>query len=69
MNLAIEKQPLKYLVCALLAVVTFAAFASVGNNDFIAFDDRQYIVDNVNLQHGFSGAVIKWAFTAFYSSL
>jgi Flp pilus assembly protein TadD len=68
MNQAVQKQLLKYLICALLAVVTFAAFASVGNNDFIAFDDRQYIVDNVNLQHGFSGAAIKWAFTAFYSS-
>ncbi len=68
MNQATPTPFLKYLVCALLAIITFAAFASIGNNGFIAFDDRQYIVDNLNLQQGFSGATIKWAFTAFYSS-
>ena len=68
MNQAAQKQLLKYLICALLAGITFAAFAYVAECAFIAFDDRNYIVGNSDIQHGFSWAAVKWAFTAFHSN-
>ncbi len=68
MNQAAQKQFLKYLICALLAGITFTAFAFVANCAFIAFDDRNYIVGNSDIQHGFSWAVVKWAFSAFHSN-
>src|ERR1700722_17819843 len=68
MNRAVQKQLLKYLICALLAGITFAAFAFVANCVFIAFDDRSYVVGNAHIQHGFSWTAIKWAFNAIYSN-
>jgi protein O-mannosyl-transferase len=68
MNQAAQKQLLKYIVCVLLAGVTFAAFASITNHAFISFDDRDYIVTNAHIQQGFSWDSIKWAFQTFHSN-
>jgi Flp pilus assembly protein TadD len=68
MNPALQKSFLKYLVCLALAVITFIAFLYVGYCEFIALDDRSYIVGNSHVQEGFSWNSIKWAFTAFYSN-
>ena len=68
MNPALQKSFLKYLVCLALAVITFTAFHYVGHCEFIALDDRSYIVGNSHVQEGFSWNSIKWAFTAFYSN-
>jgi tetratricopeptide (TPR) repeat protein len=68
MNQARQKQLLKYLICLLLAVITFAAYASVANCVFVAFDDRNYIIGNLDIQQGFSWHSIKWAFSSFYSN-
>jgi Flp pilus assembly protein TadD len=68
MNPAVQKQWLKYGVCVLLAVVTWAAFARVANDSFIPFDDLDYITLNTHIQHGFTWGAIKWAFTAVYAS-
>ena len=68
MNQAVPNPYLKYLVCVLLAGITFAAFAPVAHYSFIALDDRSYVVGNSHIQHGFSWAAIKWAFNAIYSN-
>jgi len=67
MNQTAQKPWLKYLICVLLAGITYAAFASVASHVFIAFDDQDYIVGNLSIQQGFSWPAIKWAFTTFHS--
>lgn len=49
-------------VSALLAVAVLAVYAPAVSYDFIALDDAQYVKDNGNINHGFSGAGIKWVF-------
>ena len=49
-----------YLV---LAVITFIAFAPVIHNEFISFDDGEYIVENSHITSGLTLGNIVWAFT------
>ncbi len=56
------------LICAALAVVTFAAFDGVRNNDFVNYDDDLYVTDNVHVQEGLYARSISWAFTSFDAS-
>ncbi|HXC35376.1 MAG TPA: hypothetical protein VNV43_05840, partial [Candidatus Acidoferrales bacterium] len=58
----------KYGICALLAVVTFAAFASVSQSSFIVFDDGTYVFSNNAVQNGVTWTGIKWAFQNFDAS-
>ena len=57
-----DKQKL-LLICAMLAVITFTAFKQVCYNDFINYDDREYITENQNIRNGLTLKGIKWAFT------
>ena len=50
--------------CALLALVTFAVYWRVQDNDFINFDDNVYITENGGVLSGLSWPDVKWAFTA-----
>ena len=68
MNSAAQKQWSKYGVCVLLGAITCVAYAAVAHNVFIAFDDRNYVIANQNIQEGFSWDSIKWAFTTFHSN-
>ena len=68
MNLAAQRQWSKYGVCFLLAAITCAAYATLADSTFVAFDDRDYIVGNAHIQAGFSWHSIKWAFTTFHSN-
>jgi tetratricopeptide (TPR) repeat protein len=52
------------LTCALLALVTFAVYWRVQDNDFINFDDNVYITENSRVLSGLSWPDVKWAFTA-----
>ncbi|MGA2092580.1 MAG: tetratricopeptide repeat protein [Sedimentisphaerales bacterium] len=61
----------KYLiliVCAALAIVTLAVYWSVGNYEFIDFDDDAYVFKNSTVQSGLSLQNIKWAFTTVHCS-
>jgi len=56
----------KYLVrgiCILLAVVTFFAYVRVLKNDFINYDDNEYVTENPHIFDGLKTDGIKWAFT------
>jgi tetratricopeptide (TPR) repeat protein len=68
MNPPSRERLFRYLACLLLAVITCAAYASVSHNLFIALDDQDYVVNNLNIQQGFTWKSIKWAFTAYYAS-
>ena len=55
------------LICALLCVVTLAAFWPVRNNDFISLDDHVYIIDNPHVCGGLTWENFKWSFQAGYA--
>jgi tetratricopeptide (TPR) repeat protein len=48
--------------------LTLIAYWGSWQAEFIYFDDPWYVVDNDHIQHGFTGASIRWAFTTFEQS-
>jgi protein O-mannosyl-transferase len=52
-------------VCIFLAAVTFIAYQSVRNNDFLRYDDDFYVLLNRHVQQGLNLHSIGWAFTTF----
>ncbi|MGO8835921.1 MAG: tetratricopeptide repeat protein [Limisphaerales bacterium] len=63
-----QEHATKWVMCLALAIVTLAAFVPVVGNNFIGFDDPEYVTQNPYVQQGLSGEAVKWAFSAFYSS-
>jgi protein O-mannosyl-transferase len=56
------------ILLVLLAAVTLAAFWPVLRNDFIKYDDSQYISDNPRVLSGLTWANIGWALRSGYGS-
>jgi tetratricopeptide (TPR) repeat protein len=54
------------LIVIFLIIASFIAFGRIAGNDFINFDDLEYITKNHNIQSGFNFQSIKWAFTAAF---
>ena len=54
---------IQFLICLLLAAVTFAVYLPVRNHEFVRYDDDTYVMDNTQVQSGLSFDNIKWAFT------
>ena len=52
----------------LLTVLSVALYWPLGSYDFIALDDNLYVVENVNLQRGFSVENLAWAMTTFHTT-
>ncbi len=52
-----------YLICVVLAVVTFAAFEQVRHNDFVDIDDGLYVTGEPHVSGGISFGSVLWAFT------
>ena len=46
-------------------LLTICAFSSALKNDFLNYDDPIFVVNNLQVNHGFTFANIKWAFTTF----
>ena len=53
-----------WLIFTALLTVTAVVFRPVLENDFINFDDDQYVTDNRHVQQGFKRPEVVWAFTA-----
>jgi tetratricopeptide (TPR) repeat protein len=51
----------------LLIIITCAAFGRIAGNDFINYDDNEYITENSNIKSGINAENIKWAFSVFVS--
>jgi len=47
-----------------LAALVFAAFQPALDNDFVGYDDTDYVTSNPMVQRGLIWAGVKWAFTA-----
>ena len=56
------------LICVLLAVATLAAFRQLRRHDFLTYDDRAYVTENIHIRHGITMDAIRWAFTTGYAS-
>jgi protein O-mannosyl-transferase len=52
------------LICALVALVTLAVYAQVGDHLFLNFDDPSYVTENPRVMAGITAGNISWAFTS-----
>ena len=55
-------------VCIVLVVVTVFSFRGVRNNEFLEYDDYDYVVQNQQVQQGVTAQSVEWAFTTFHSA-
>jgi tetratricopeptide (TPR) repeat protein len=56
------------LIALLLALATLAVYLPVVRNDFVNFDDGDYITKNPAVQAGWTWAGVKWAFTTSHAA-
>ena len=52
-------------MCLLLVAATLAVYAPVTRNNFVNFDDDDYILNNAHVRAGLSWQTVKWSFTSF----
>jgi protein O-mannosyl-transferase len=53
------------IFCLLLVVATLAFYNPIVHNQFIDFDDSNYIVKNPQIRSGLTWNTVKWSFTTF----
>lgn len=55
-------------ISLLLAVVTFAVYFPTLRNQFVNYDDQDYVTSNTHVKEGLTGQGILWAFTSGHAS-
>jgi tetratricopeptide (TPR) repeat protein len=55
-------------VCIVLVAATVFSFQGVRNNEFLIYDDYDYVVQNRQVQQGVTAQSVEWAFTTFHSA-
>jgi tetratricopeptide (TPR) repeat protein len=58
------KKKYTYLIVIFLIVASFIVYSRILNNDFVNFDDNEYITVNNHIKSGINQESIKWAFSA-----
>jgi protein O-mannosyl-transferase len=53
-----------YLICILLAAITFTVYLRALTNPFVNYDDQGYVVENSQVQQGLTLATLRWALTS-----
>src|SRR4051812_19874185 len=56
------------LICLALAIATLAVFSPVMWNDFVNYDDPDYVTANPHVQSGLKWANVAWAFKTGHAS-
>ncbi len=56
-----------YIICLLLVVATLAVYWQVLDNDFVNYDDNEYVTENIHVQKGVTFDSLTWAFTSSHS--
>src|SRR5690242_10171455 len=56
------------IICLLLALGTLWIYGTVALNDFVNYDDPDYVTSNPHVQSGLTLANIRWAFTTGHAS-
>ena len=59
---------LRILLCAMLSIVTLAAYWPVLHNNFVHFDDTDYVTENIHVLTGLTWGNVVWAFGNGYAS-
>jgi len=57
------KKKYTYFLFIFLIVASCAAFGRIADNDFVNFDDTEYITENPQIKSGINLQTIKWAFS------
>jgi protein O-mannosyl-transferase len=55
-------------IALLIAVATVAAYWGLARNDFVYYDDNEYLTENPVVRQGLTMEGLKWAFTSFDAS-
>jgi tetratricopeptide (TPR) repeat protein len=55
-------------ICLLLALGTLWIYGTAARNDFVNYDDPDYVTSNAQVQAGLTWANIRWAFTTGHAS-
>jgi tetratricopeptide (TPR) repeat protein len=55
-------------VCASLALVTFAVYLPTAWNDFVNYDDSDYVTENGRVKSGLTWETVVWAFKSGHAS-
>ena len=63
-NIDLQQQQL--IIYLFLIVATFAVYWQVNEFDFITFDDRACVTENLNIHSGITLKSIGWSFTTKY---
>ncbi|WP_420265183.1 hypothetical protein [Candidatus Magnetominusculus dajiuhuensis] len=63
-----RQRRLIYLIILILVAATFFCYLPLRYNDFVTYDDYDYIVNNAQIHSGLTMANIRWAFTTSYFS-
>ncbi len=56
------------LLCLLLAAIVFAVFLPALHNNFVGYDDPDYVLNNPHVNTGLTPANARWAFTAVHAN-
>lgn len=54
----------KHLIIFCLVLITIIAFGRIADNNFINFDDPDYLTENYQIKSGINIKTIKWAFSS-----
>lgn len=63
-----ETVRLRILICIVLSILVLISYWEVTENQFIAFDDPQYVTENLQVQKGLTRETAAWAFTTSHAS-
>ncbi len=66
-NISYGKQ--KFIICIILAALTFAVYWQVNQFDFVNIDDNIYIIENSHIKSDLSKDAFLWAITTKYGDL
>ena len=67
MNLWTSNNKKTVIVAILIALATVLVYLPARQNDFVNWDDNQYVYENSNIQ-SIDFAFFKWAFTSFHAA-
>ncbi len=56
------------LICLFLALATLAVYVRAARNDFVNYDDSDYVTENMHVQSGLKWANVEWAFKSGHAS-
>jgi protein O-mannosyl-transferase len=63
-NLRTRSATRPWLLAALLTILTLVAFRPVRHNEFVNYDDPEYVLSNSMVRNGLTATGVRWAFTA-----